>query len=59
MMNYGFAKYLVVKAYQFELKAIESEEYTKRNPFYDVIKALQNGDKVWEVVDKLVEDHYQ
>lgn len=63
MMDFGFTEltktaYMVAKAYQFELKAIENGD-SCRNPFYDAIKALPNGDTAWEVVDQMVEDYYQ
>lgn len=45
---------MIIKAMDFELKAIQDNS-TTRNPYYDIIKELPDGNEVWETVEIMTE----
>ena len=48
---------LVRLAYDFEIMAIEQED-NSRNPYFDSIKALHDGEELWEAIYIAVELRY-
>lgn len=45
---------IIRKAYDFEIKAI-AEGNSSRNPWFDTIKAMPDGDALWKAIDEAVE----
>lgn len=48
---------IIRKAYDFEVTAIENGDYAD-NPYYNAIKAMKEGDAVWEGINLALEMHY-
>lgn len=49
-------KQIIDSAYRFEIASIESNS-TTRNPHYDTIMQMENGEALWEVVNVMVESY--
>ena len=45
---------IIRKAYQFEMEAIENCDSTT-NPYFHIIKAMEDGENVWEAINVAVE----
>lgn len=45
---------IIRKAYDFEIEAIENCD-SSRNPWFDTIKAMPDGDTLWEAINEAVE----
>ena len=45
---------IIRKAYDFEIEAIENCDGS-RNPWFDIIKAMPDGDALWEAINEAVE----
>lgn len=45
---------LIRKAYDFEVEAIANLDNTK-NPYFDAIHAMADGEEVWEAISEAVE----
>lgn len=45
---------IIRKAYEFELEAIANCD-SSRNPWFDTIKAMPDGDALWEAINEAVE----
>lgn len=45
---------IIRKAYEFEMEAIKKLDAT-RNPYFDTIKAMADGDTLWEAINEAVE----
>lgn len=45
---------IIRKAYDFEIKAIEKGD-SSRNPWFDTIKAMPDGNALWEAINEAVE----
>lgn len=45
---------IIRKAYDFEIAAIANGD-SSRNPYFDTIKAMEEGDAVWEAINIAVE----
>lgn len=50
------AKQIIDLAYKFEIASIESNS-TARDPYCDIIKQMNNGATLWEVVNLMVESY--
>lgn len=48
---------IIRKAYDFEVMAIANSD-SSRNPYHDAIKAMDEGDAVWEGINLALEMHY-
>ena len=47
---------IIKSAYQFEIASIETDS-TTRNPYYNTIIQMENGDALWEAVNIMVESY--
>lgn len=45
---------IIRKAYQFEIESIANCD-SSRNPWFDTIKAMEEGEDVWEAINIAVE----
>lgn len=45
---------IIREAYNFEIRAIKKED-SSSNPLFETIKAMEDGDKVWDAINLAVE----
>lgn len=45
---------IIRKAYNFEIEAIAKND-SSRNPWFDTIKAMPDGEALWEAINEAVE----
>lgn len=45
---------IIRKAYDFEIEAIENCD-SSRNPWFDTIMAMPNGEELWEAINVAIE----
>ena len=48
---------VIRKAYDFEIMAIEANN-ANINPYFEMIKAMENGEEIWKAIDTAVEMAY-
>lgn len=45
---------IIREAYNFEIRAIEKED-SSSNPLFETIKAMEDGDEVWDAINFAIE----
>lgn len=50
-------KDIIRKAYRFEIEAIEELNF-ERNPYFNAIKAMEDGKDIWEAINIAIELKY-
>ena len=45
---------IIREAYNFEIRAIKKED-SSSNPLFETVKAMENGDEVWDAINLAVE----
>ena len=45
---------IIREAYNFEIRTIKKED-SSSNPLFETVKAMENGDEVWDAINLAVE----